>query len=110
MGALQHFARMEATVVASLGKWIERALGDQKFHLPVDHKPYMVLPKGGSGPFSCANCKALDKQGDDYHCKSPDYERYMKTTLLVAEDGKTALDDPSRACSDWFTPTASSES
>lgn len=73
------------------------------FHLPPDHKPYMVLAKGGTGPFSCANCTAMYKEGDEYHCKSPDYHAYMGTSLLVDENGD-ALDDPSRACSDWYSP------
>src|SRR5258708_36128931 len=73
------------------------------FHLPSDHKPYMVLSTGGTGPFSCANCVALYEKGDEYHCKSPDYTAFMGSSLLVDENG-APLNDPSRACSDWFSP------
>lgn len=80
-----------------------KAKDEKSFHLPPDHKPYMVLSKGGTGPFSCANCTAMYEKDGEYHCKSPDYQEYMGGSLLVDNDGEP-LDDVSRACSDWFHP------
>jgi hypothetical protein len=77
--------------------------GEKEFHLPAGHKPYMVLAKGGTGPFSCANCTAMYEKDGEYHCKSPDYQAYMGGSLLVDENGDP-LEDPSISCSDWFTP------
>ena len=77
--------------------------GDGKFHLPVNHTPYMVLSKGGDGPFSCANCVSHFEKDGEHHCSSPDYQEYTGGSLLKDKDGKP-LDDPSRACSDWFFP------
>jgi hypothetical protein len=78
----------------------------KRFHLPVDHKPYMVLPRGvPRGGFSCSHCVFLRTKIGGFHCSSPDYKLYFNHTLLTDEDGKTPLDDPGRACSDWFRPT-----
>jgi hypothetical protein len=86
--------------MAGIGKWVASKTGS-KFQLPVDHTPYMVLSKGGTGPFSCAGCSMHEAKGDEHHCSSPLYKKFMGDTLLVDEKGKP-LDDPSRACSDWF--------
>jgi hypothetical protein len=89
--------------LTGLGSWVADSKR-RKFSLPIAHKPYMVLPRGGTGPFSCANCAFIFKKGDEHHCSNRDYQSFAGTTLLVAEDGKTPLDDPSRACSDFFRP------
>ena len=96
--------------MAGLDQWSRKRLRvlpeGATFSLPKGHKPYMVLARGGTGPFSCANCTAhfTDAQGA-HHCKSPQYVSWHGGTLLTEEDGTTPLDDPSRACSDWFTPS-----
>lgn len=84
------------SAIATLGK------PRPKFHLPVDHRPYLVLR---SDSFSCANCVFLRTKRDGFHCSSSDFRLYFGSTLLREADGKTPLLDPSRACSDWFVPT-----
>lgn len=81
-------------------------MGDMgKFNLPANHKPYMVLAKGSkSEAFSCANCTMQVEKNGEYHCLSPGYQAYYGDSLLRDESGKKPLDDPNRACSDWFNP------
>lgn len=73
-----------------------------KFKLPVDHQPYMVLPRNNDG-FSCANCRFMKSSGGMHHCLNPNFAAFMKDTLLRDARGEP-LDDPTRACSDWFEP------
>jgi len=79
-------------------------LSSRPFSLGAEHRPYMVLSRGGSGPFNCQNCKAFsqDEHGC-YRCSSPEFQAFMGTSLLPDENGRP-LDDPTRSCSDWYQP------
>lgn len=76
-----------------------------KFRLPLNHRPYMVLPVGGTGPFSCARCTFMRRHAPSgtYYCTNAMYQEFMGESMLRDEVGEP-LDDPSRACSDWFQP------
>lgn len=90
-------------MASNLEKWVaNQTKGD--FKLPAGHRPYMVLAKGGTGPFSCTSCSFLRKKGDENHCATPLFKEFTGSTLLTDEKGDP-LDDPSRACSDWFDPS-----
>ena len=75
-----------------------------KFKLPIDHQPYMVLPRNNDG-FSCANCRFLftDTNGE-HHCGNTNFASFMKGDTFLRDARGEKLEDPSRACSDWFEP------
>jgi hypothetical protein len=56
---------------------------------PADHKPAMVVPKGGS---CCANCKFWD--GKD--CENKNYIKWNGNGDIPT--------DPDKFCSDWYEP------
>lgn len=78
-------------------------ISDRPYSLGENHQPYMVLDKGGTGGFSCANCNALFRKAGTYRCGRPEFMRFNGDSTLRDNEGKP-LDDPSRACSDWFQP------
>ncbi len=66
-----------------------------KFSLPVDHRPGMRVPKGGS---SCANCAYYgpDRDSPNGICGSPEYRQYY---------GKSEIPFPAdEYCCDWYEP------
>jgi len=73
------------------------------FSLGKKHDPYMVLPHGGTGPFSCANCNAFSNQGGINRCSRGEFVDFNGSDVLPDENGHP-LNDPTRACSDWFWP------
>lgn len=134
---------------------------DDKFHLPVDHQPFLLLPgwdrlppppeppelpggsssgsSGSSGSsasssassdsgdeeededakdlnppqqaaaqppgFSCANCVSFKAMGSGIHgCENEDFQRWAGTDKLVETKSGRPVLDPTRACSDWFSP------
>jgi hypothetical protein len=60
-----------------------------EFKLPADHKPGMVVPKGGS---CCANCKYWD--GED--CENGYFRKWNGSGNIPT--------DPNSYCSDWWEP------
>jgi hypothetical protein len=78
-------------------------ISERPYSLGPNHEPYMVLPKGGTGPFSCANCTHLFRKAGTYRCGSREFVQFNGDSTLRDAQGNP-LDDPSRACSDWFAP------
>jgi hypothetical protein len=65
-----------------------------RFRLPVDHKPAMRVPKGGS---SCLNCRFYKSHGGEYgQCMEPNFAAFYETRLIPCP--------PAEFCSDWYMP------
>lgn len=74
------------------------------YRLGKSHTPYMVLPKGGTGPFSCAHCDALYVEDGQARCGRQEFVDFNHGSPVLPDEKGDPLDDPSRACSDWFSP------
>lgn len=65
------------------------------------------LPQPAAPPpgFSCSNCKFFKAQGNGtYGCENTDFQRWAGTDRLVETKSGRPVVDPTRACSDWFSP------
>lgn len=64
-----------------------------KISYPKDHKPGLIVPKGGS---CCANCHYLSiaKDGSP-HCGQANFIIWNGSTRIP-------VDDPEEYCSDWY--------
>lgn len=78
-------------------------ISDRPYELGAQHQPYMVLSNGGTGPFSCAGCKYHFVKAGAHRCDRAEFVKFTGGSVLLDNDGNP-LDDPSRACSDWFEP------
>lgn len=63
------------------------------FELPPDHKPGVVVPKGGS---CCANCKYGNILNGEGHCSNQYFIKWNGGSKLPAP--------PDEYCSDWWEP------
>ena len=64
-----------------------------------EYPPYMYSAQG----FGCHVCKYYYKDQENHMCSNAYYAKFKGTNELTNERGKQ-IQDPSKWCSNWFTP------